>query len=313
MSRKLIVGAAQLGPIAREESRQSVVARLLEMLREAHSHKCDVVVFPELALTSFFPRWFMEDQDEIDAYFEREMPNPATQPLFDEAKEKGIGFYLGYAELSQSDGVTHRHNTSILIDKSGKLAGKYRKIHLPGHAEYESYRPFQHLEKRYFEVGDLGFPVWRTMDGNMGMCICNDRRWPETYRVMGLQDVELVLCGYNSPTHNPPAPQHDHLTSFHNHLSMQAGAYQNATWVVGVAKAGCEEGCDLLGQSSIIAPSGEIVAMTTTLEDELIVATCDLDLCKSYKDTWFAFEKHRRPEHYGLIVERTGAIPPEGG
>ncbi len=313
MTRLLTLGAAQMGPIARAESRQTVVARLLELLREAASMKCDIVVFPELTLTSFFPRWFMENQAEIDAYFEREMPNPATQPLFDEARRLGIGFYLGYAELVEENGRTRHFNTSILIDKAGNLAGKYRKVHLPGHAEYENYRPFQHLEKRYFEVGDLGFPVWRTMDGNMGMCICNDRRWPETYRVMGLQDVELVMCGYNSPVHNPPAPQHDHLTSFHNHLSMQAGAYQNATWMVGVAKAGREEGCDLLGQSSIIAPSGEITAMTSTMDDELIVAKCDLDLCRSYKETWFAFDKHRRPEHYGLIVERTGAIPPDGG
>jgi predicted amidohydrolase len=148
------------------------------------------------------------------------------------------------------------------------------------------------------------------MDGNLGICICNDRRWPEAYRVMGLQDVEAIFIGYNTPTHNPPAPQHDHLTSFHNHLSMQSGAYQNATWVVGAAKAGREEGVDMLGQSVIISPSGEIVAMASTLEDELITAKCDLDFCRSYKETWFAFEKHRRPEHYGLIVERTGAKPP---
>ena len=72
------------------------------------------------------------------------------------------------------------------------------------------------------------------------MCICNDRRWPETYRVMGLQSVELVLLGYNTPTHVPWMPVYDHLTYFHNHLCMQSGAYQNSTWVVGIAKAGNE-------------------------------------------------------------------------
>ena len=144
----------------------------------------------------------------------------------------------------------------------------------------------------------------------VGLCICNDRRWPETYRVMGLQGVELVLLGYNTPIHNPPAPEQDHLAGFHNHLSMQAGAYANATWVVGVAKAGREEGCDLLGQSAIIAPSGELVAMASTVGDELIVADCDPALCRGYKETIFNFGKHRRPEHYRLIVERTGAIPP---
>ena len=85
---------------------------------------------------------------------------------------------------------------------TAKIVGKYRKVHLPGHAEFDRSARFQHLEKRYFEPGDLGFPVWRTMGGIFGMCICNDRRWPETYRVMGLQGVEMVVLGYNTPSVN---------------------------------------------------------------------------------------------------------------
>jgi predicted amidohydrolase len=255
----------------------------------------------------------MEEQAEIDAFFEREMPGPETQPLFDEARRLGLGFCLGYAELAVERGVTRRYNTSILVDRGGRIVGKYRKIHLPGHAEHEPARPFQHLEKRYFDVGDLGWPVWRAFGGLVGMCICNDRRWPETYRVMGLQGVEMILLGYNTPVHNPPAPEHDPLGPFHNHLVMQAGAYQNGTWVVGVAKCGREEGCDMIGQSAIIAPSGQIVAMCATLGDELAVARCDLDATRSYKETIFDFARHRRPEHYRLIVERTGAEPPPPG
>lgn len=311
MARTVTVAAAQLGPIARSESRAQVVKRLLALLGEAHGRGADLVVFPELALTTFFPRWWMEDQRAIDAFFEREMPGPETRPLFDEARRLGTAFSVGYAELTEEDGRTRRFNTSILVDKSGRIVGKYRKIHLPGHAEHEPARAFQHLEKRYFEVGNLGWPVWRTLGGLFGMCICNDRRWPETYRVMGLQGVEMILLGYNTPVHNPPAPEHDMLGLFHNHLVMQAGAYQNGTWVVGVAKCGKEEGCDMIGQSAIIAPSGEIVAMCSTLGDELISARCDLDATRSYKETVFNFAKHRRTEAYGMIVERTGAEPPE--
>jgi hypothetical protein len=310
MTRVITVGAAQLGPIGRRESRRLVVERLLDLLGQAQGRGCDLVVFPELALTTFFPRWWMEDQAEIDAFFEREMPGPETRPLFDEAARLGMGFCLGYAELTQEGGARRRYNTSILVDRGGRLVGKYRKIHLPGHAEHEPWRPFQHLEKRYFDVGDLGFPVWHALGGVLGMCICNDRRWPETYRVMALQGVEMILLGYNTPAHNPPAPEHDALGPFHNHLVMQAGAYQNATWVVGVAKCGREEGCDLIGQSAIIAPSGEIVAQAATLGDELVTARCDLDLARSYKDTVFNFARHRRPEHYRLIVDRAGAEPP---
>ncbi len=306
----ITVGAAQLGPIARSESRAAVVKRLVAHLHEARARGCDLVVFPELALTTFFPRWPMPDQAEVDAFFEREMPGPQTRPLFDEARRLGLAFCLGYAELATETGVTRHYNTAVLVDQAGRLVGKYRKIHLPGHAEFEPSRPFQHLEKRYFDVGDLGFGVWRLLGGLIGLCICNDRRWPETYRVMGLQGVEMVLLGYNTPVHNPPAPAHDLLANFHNQLVMQAGAYQNGTWVVGVAKAGREEGVDQIGQSQIIAPSGETVAMATTLDDELVVARCELDRCRSYKTTVFDFARHRRPEHYRLIVERTGAVAP---
>ena len=310
MSRTVTVGAAQLGPIARNEPRRQVVARLIALMQQARSHGCDLVVYPELALTTFFPRWYFERQEQVDSWFERSMPGPETQPLFDAAKKLGIGFYLGYAELVTEEARVRRFNTSILVDKSANLIGKYRKVHLPGHAGHEPWRRFQHLEKRYFETGNLGFPVLRAFGGLFGMCICNDRRWPETYRVMGLQGVEMVLLGYNTPVHNPPAPEHDNLSNFHNSLVMQSAAYQNATWVVGVAKAGCEEGVDQIGNSIIVAPSGEIVGACSTLGDELALARCDLDLGNSYKRTVFDFARHREPQHYGLIVERKGAVPP---
>lgn len=309
MSRVVNVAGAQLGPIARGESRQAVVARLLELMREAKGRSADVIVYPELALTTFFPRWWMEDEDEIDSFYEREMPGAATRPLFEASAELGIGFYLGYAELATERGQTRHYNTSILVER-GTIVGKYRKVHLPGHADNRKGLPFQHLEKRYFDVGNLGFPVWRAFGGVAGMCICNDRRWPETYRVMALQGVELVMLGYNTPTHIPWMPAYDHLTDFHNTLSLQAGAYQNSIWVVGVAKAGREEGCDLLGGSSIVAPSGEIVARAATLGDELIFARCDLELARLNKETMFNFAEHRRIEHYTLITERAGAVPP---
>ena len=311
MTRHLITASAQMGPIAKSETRKDTVGRLLEMMREAHGRGAKLVVFTEMALTTFFPRWMIEDEAELDSYYETAMPSPATQPLFDEAAKLGIGFYLGYAELVVKAGVKHRYNTAILVDQTGKIVGKYRKVHLPGWAEPLPDRAFQHLEKRYFEPGDLGFPVWRTMGGIMGMAICNDRRWPETYRVMGLQGVEMVMLGYNTPFGHLNQQPMDSLTLFHNHLSLQAGAYQNATWVVGTAKCGNEEGSSMGGQSVIVAPSGEIVAQAVTVEDEVITAKCDLDMGRIYKETVFNFTLHRRPEAYTLITERAGAILPE--
>jgi len=306
MANNLVIAAAQLGPIARNEPRSSAVARMITMMTQAKNDGAQLVVFPELALTTFFPRWYMEDQAQIDAFFETEMPGPDTRPLFEAALDLGVGFYLGYAELVEEKGITRHFNTSILVDKDGNIVGKYRKVHLPGHHEFEDWRQFQHLEKRYFETGDLGFPTFNAFGGVMGMCICNDRRWPETFRVMGLQGAELVMLGYNTPVHYPPAPEHDHLQDFHNHLVMQASAYQNGTWVVGVAKAGCEEGCDLIGGSCIIAPTGEIVAQCKTLGDEVIIHQCDLERCREIQSNIFDFAQHRQPESYQLITATKG-------
>lgn len=306
--RPITVGAAQLGPIQKAEGRDKVVGRMIALLDEAAEAGCDLVVFPELALTTFFPRWYMEDQAEVDTWFERAMPNGAVQPLFDAAKAHGIAISFGYGELTP-DG---RHfNTSILTDRQAAIVGKYRKIHLPGHSEYDTERAFQHLEKRYFEPGDLGFPVWNVLGGIIGMCICNDRRWPETYRVMGLQGVEMVVLGYNTPAVNSQRGEEGpEERLFHHRLVLQSGAYQNATWVVAVAKAGVEDGHPLIGGSVIVDPEGRIVAESKTEDDELIVHTCDLDATTFGKSTIFDFARHRRTEHYGLITARTGAAAP---
>jgi len=306
--RKVVVGGAQMGAIQKADSRAEAVERMIALLDEAKAQGCTLVVFPELALTTFFPRWYMEDQAEVDTWFEREMPGPDTQPLFDRAKQHGIAISFGYAELTP-EGL--HYNTSILTDREANIVGKYRKIHLPGHSEFDAERDFQHLEKRYFLPGDMGFPVTRTMDGLFGMCICNDRRWPETYRVMGLQGVEMVLLGYNTPSVNSQKPAEgpaDRL--FHNRLSLQAGAYQNSTWVVGIAKGGVEDGFPMIGGSLIADPDGKIVVEAKTEDDELIVHACDLDDCIFGKKTIFDFARHRRVEHYGIITEQTGVIEP---
>ena len=315
MTRLVTLGAAQLGPIQRDHTRKDVVERLLDLLRQGAEHGCDLVVFPELALTTFFPRWYITDDGRARPVVRDRHARPrdpgrcSTRPPASASASAS-----GYAELKvdEATGERHRYNAQVLVERDGSVVGTYRKVHLPGHDENEPWRRFQHLEKRYFEPGPDGFGVWRAFGGIVGMAICNDRRWPETYRVMGLQGAELILIGYNTPVHNPPAPEHDRLGDFHNHLVMQSGAYQNGTWVVGVAKAGDEEGIPMIGGSAIIAPTGEIVGRCVTEGDELAVAIADLDLCTSYKTSVFDFAKHRQPWAYGRITDQTGAIlPPE--
>lgn len=307
--REIVTAALQMGAIQRADSRNEVVARMIELLEQAAGAGATFAVFPELTLTTFFPRWYIEDQADVDHWFESQIPGPATEPLFRRARELKMAMSFGYAELT-ADG--QHFNTSILTNRDAEIIGKYRKVHLPGHAEFDTERAFQHLEKRYFLPGDLGFPVWRNLGGIMGMLICNDRRWPEAYRVMGLQGVEMITLGFNTPSvnsqMNDEGPE-DRL--FHHRLSCQSGAYQNSTWVVAVAKAGVEDGHPLIGGSLIIDPNGRIVAETTSEDDEVIVHACNLDDCNFGKTTIFDFKRHRRIEHYGLITERTGAQAPD--
>lgn len=310
MKRSMVIAAAQLGPVQLDETRESAVARLIDLLATAAHRGATFVVFPELAFTTFFPRWWLEDQAEIDRrFFEPSMPSPVTQPLFEAAAELQVGFQIGYGELTEQDGQTRHFNTSVLVGPDGTIVGKYRKIHLPGHADHKPDAAFQHLEKKYFEVGDLGFPVYRYEGAMVGMLICNDRRWPEAFRVLGLQGAEIVALGFNTPSENlhypePPAQR------VQQHLIMaQAMAYQNSVWLIETAKAGFEDGFRMFGNSVIVAPTGEIVAKTTSEDDEVIVHECDLSLGDDLRRTMFNLAAHRRPEHYGLIVDQVGVEP----
>jgi predicted amidohydrolase len=309
MSRIVTVAAAQLGAIQKADTRQKVVARMIDLMDQANARGADFIVYPELALTTFFPRYYYADRADADIWFETEMPNVHVKSLFERAAKHRMAMSFGYAELTPQG----RHfNSSILVDGHGAMVGKYRKVHLPGHVEFDAQRTHQHLEKRYFEPGDLGFPVWRFLGGIFGMCICNDRRWPETYRVMGLQGVEMVVLGFNTPSFNSQKGEEGpEKRIFHHKLSLQAGAYQNSTWVVAVAKAGVEDGHALIASSLIINPDGEIVAESRTEQDEVLVIPCDLDATRFGKETIFDFARHRRIEHYGRIASQVGVTLPD--
>ncbi|MGY4800806.1 N-carbamoyl-D-amino-acid hydrolase [Teichococcus aerofrigidensis] len=322
MPRLLTLAAAQLGPIQKSEGRDVAVGRMVRLMERAHLRGAEVVVFPELALTTFFPRWYEEDINAADHWYEQALPSNETAPLFEAARRFNIGFHLGFAEIAheadETGAVRKRHfNTAVYVHPSGEVVLKYRKVHLPGHRDFDPKRKVQHLEKRYFEVGNLGFPVVRAPIGqagpvNIGMLICNDRRWPEAWRVLGLQQVELVMLGYNTPSINQDARGFEahHLRVEHSHLSIRAGCYQNACFAAGVAKAGVEDGNELFGHSIIVNPQGEIIAQATTWDDELIVADCNLDQCTLGRTTIFNFAAHRRPEAYGRILDQVGSEPP---
>ena len=301
MSRAITLAVCQTCPVQRQATRAETVGRLMHLLETAAGMGADLAVFPEMALTTFFPRWHLTDPDEIEAFFEAAMPGPETERLFSAAAKLRCGFALGYAEAAQ-DG---RFNTTMLVGPDGETLGTYRKVHVPG-TDRPQAGTTVHLERLYFDPGNLGFPVFDYRGVRVGLAICNDRRWPETYRMLMLNGAEVVLIGYNTPQVLAEAPELAHLRMLHNHLPMQAGAYQNTLWVAAAAKAGVEDGQALIGGSCIVAPTGEIAAQAMGTGDEVIVHRADLGLIDTCRRVNFDFAAYRRPDQYLAITERAG-------
>jgi predicted amidohydrolase len=353
--RLVTVAAAQMGPTQLADPREQILGRMLKLLTDAASQGARLVVFPELALTTFFPRHQIDDPVKKAEFFEPEshdyphaiVDSPRVKPLFDKAKELGTDLYLGYAERwTDEGGKVTDYNTAIYYSSSaGKVVGKYRKVHLPGTKEPIEDKTGrgveQQLEKRYFTPGNFGFQAFRAPnlvrgavkaaggagttkeeqsqqagrgDPIVGMIICNDRRWGEAWRCYGLQGAELILDGYNTTAY---APQYDGTPAeqeaealFHHRISCQSGSYTNACFSVNTAKCGVEDGGGLIAGTVIYDPNGHVVAESKTKGDELVVATIDLALCRKGKERVFAFEKHRRVEHYRRLVEQVGVEEP---
>jgi predicted amidohydrolase len=239
--RLLTVAAAQLGPIKSLDSpRSEALTRMIALCEEAKLKTVRLVVFPELAFTTFFPGYIIEKQEDLDKFFESASPqdpytiihSPNGKPLFDKAADLGIDICVGYGERwTAEDGRITYYNTAIYYSAIQRRGiAKYRKIHLPGRHEPDT-RPgvTQQLEKRYFAVGNLGFEAFRVPDllpnavkskdatsmedtqghGDpiLGMLLCNDRRWAEGWRSYGLQGVELVLVSCLSASTFKPIPR----------------------------------------------------------------------------------------------------------
>ncbi len=343
--RLLTVAAAQMGPNQLSTPREEILARIIKLLEGAAAAGARLVVFPELALTAFFPVHLWDDPAMLTDFFEPEsasephavVHSPRVKPLFDRARELGVDIYIGYAERWTDElEKTTDYNTAVYYSSSeGRVLAKYRKVHLPGTKEpVAGERVAQQMEKRYFTPGDLGFQAFRgpglipgavkagpatdqdpkSLEGKgdpiLGMIICNDRRWPEAWRCYGLQGVELVLQGFNTTAWAPQHPgdfeQQEKMALLHHHISCQSGSYTNACFSINVAKAGTEDGGHLMAGSCIYDPDGVLLVESKTKEDELLVATIDLARCRKGKERVFAFEKHRRTEHYGRIVQQVG-------
>jgi predicted amidohydrolase len=218
MPRSIRIAACQVGAVNRTDKRDDTMKRILSLLDKASNDGAQIALFPEIAFTTFFPRYLLEG-DELDRFFEHGDITTAedTKALFEKASKLGVDICVGFAEGDPQLGTSKLgmdgadcFNTCIYYHaKTGSTLSKYRKIHLPG--DYEVFPDpdaVNQLEKRYFKPGNLGWEAFRIPDlipydverGEpiFGMMICNDRRWAEAWRVLGLQGVEVVFCGYNT-------------------------------------------------------------------------------------------------------------------
>ncbi len=290
MARHVKVAAAQLGAINEGTSREEMVDRMLALLEQAIREEVQILAYPELALTPYFPKRIRDDYDQ---FFETEVPPKCLEPLLRRAGQAGVVCHIGFAEKAGG----RYFNTAILTDETGALSGTFRKIHLPGVTKPDGYA--QVYEPHFFESGDTGYRVFPTRRAKVGIAICQDRRFPESYRSLGILGAEIVLIGYNTPL----SP----LALDLNELVMRAGAYQNNLFVIGVAKAGLEDGVEFIAGSCVITPMGQVIAKAASSADELVAARIDLDQMIPARKRW-NFLGRRHPEHYGLL---TRPVPPE--
>lgn len=285
MPRTLKVAAAQMGPNNEGASREEIVARMLALLEQAIEDGVQLVAYPEMALTTYFPKKIRTD---FDQFFETEVPPRALAPLLRRAAEAHVAVHVGFCE--KADG--RYFNTALLTDEAGRLCGTFRKIHLPGTKAPDGHA--QVYEPHYFAHGDTGYRVFEACGARVGIAICQDRRYPESYRALALQGAEIILIGYNTPI--------SALALDLNELCLRAGAYQNACFVVGIAKAGIEDGVELIGGSCIVSPVGQVLARAATTGDELIGARIDLDQMTPVRKRW-NFLGRRQPQHYGTLLQ----------
>jgi predicted amidohydrolase len=284
MPRHVTVAAAQMGPNNEGVSREEITERMLGLLEQAGRAGVELIAYPEMALTTYFPKRIRPD---FDQFFETEVPPKALEPLLRRAAQLRVAVHVGFCEKAG----TRYFNSALLTDRDGRLCGTFRKIHLPGTRAPDGHA--QVYEPYYFAHGDTGYRVFDAAGARVGIAICQDRRYPESYRALALQGAEIILIGYNTPI----SPQALEL----NDLCMRAGAYANACFVVGVAKAGVEDGVELLAGSAVIGPLGQIVARAAGSGDELVVARVDLDDMIPVRARW-NFLGRRQPEHYRVLL-----------
>ena len=278
-----------------DKIRKYCVGRMTRLMKEASDCGCDLIVFPELALTSFFPYFYIEAEQTLLRFFEKgRIELGIAKPLFDHAQRLEISFSFGYAECTidaNYHNTCKRYNTYILIDKKGTIY-KYRKTHIPGFEKPRSGEDTFQFERGQFHSSQEGYPVFDTrilekgdeaLNVKVGMIICHDRRYNAPYLIMGMQKVDIILNGYNTPFSLPFAKVLDEYAYKFHYLPLQAQAITEGTFIISVARAGSVFGINQIAGTCIIDPNGNLLEKTELLAEELIRVELDLNICETVR------------------------------
>lgn len=266
-----------------EKIKRSMIDKHVALTQQAAERGVEVICFQEL----FYGPYFCAEQKAKWYEMVEKVPEgPTTQLFCDIAKKHKMVIVLPVYE-EEMTGVYY--NTAAVIDADGKYLGKFRKTHIP-HCEPGFW------EKFYFRPGNLGYPVFETRVGKVGVYICYDRHFPEGWRALGLAGAEIVF--------NPSATVAG-LSEYLWKLEQTAAAANNIYYVGAINRPGWEEPWrigEFYGQSYFANPRGQIIEQAPRDQDALVVADLDLDLIRQVRNVW-QFYRDRRPEMYESLVQ----------
>ena len=260
----------------------SMIDLHVDYARQAASQGAQVMCFQEL----FYGPYFCQVQDaEFYDYAEPVPDGPTTQAMMALARELEMVLVVPVYEQEQ-EGLLY--NTAAVIDADGTYLGKYRKTHLPQVKGF--------WEKFYFRPGNLGYPVFDTAVGRIGVYICYDRHFPEGWRALGLAGAKIVF--------NPSATSRG-LSAYLWQLEQPASAVANEYYIGAINRVGVEPlgDNDFYGQTYFVSPRGQFVGeVASTTDEELVVRDLDMDLLDEVRNQW-AFYRDRRPDMYGPLTQ----------
>jgi N-carbamoylputrescine amidase len=260
--------------------KQSMIDANVKLARAAAAQGAQVLCYQEL----FYGPYFCQVQDPEYFSYTESIPGPTTELMQALARETNMVLVVPIYEIEQ-EGVFY--NTAVVIDADGTYLGKYRKHHIP---QVQGF-----WEKYYFRPGNLGYPIFHTAVGPIGVYICYDRHFPEGWRALGLAGARIVF--------NPSATSRG-LSAYLWNLEQPAAAVANEYFVGAINRVGVEPLGEnhFYGSSYFVSPRGQLVGEAASdSEDEVIVRDLDMSVLKEVRHTW-AFYRDRRPESYGELV-----------